>query len=434
MSSGTTKQLHDVFGVSRATPLTYVERESVDTKFISSLARGKHITVYGGSKQGKTSLRKHCLEDDDVVVVQGNESSRREIYELVLKEVGATIEVSQSRTSRGESKLSVGFKIGSKIPFLGSASTEGKGEATESDETSTEVHRLDIDPGDVNDVIRLLGAMGFSKFIVLEDFHYLSAEVQKQIAVDLKAFHEKSAISFIVVGVWLESNRLVLYNGDLNGRVIPIDADSWTGEELIAVVDAGQKLLNFSFPNNVRSGLISACQGNVGILQESCFLMCEDSELYHTAAEHVTIGDTEQLDRIVGGIAAEQAGRYNNFIVDVAEGFQKTEHDMYRWIMANVVLASQQELKAGLRLSRLFDRICNTHPNKDRLQMNNVAQALKNLGSLQHKKQIQPIVLDYNSNTSTLRIVDSGFILFVESQANADLLALINMSLAGAED
>ena len=42
----------------------------------------------------------------------------------------------------------------------------------------------------------------FNRYIVLEDFHYLPTEAQKDFAVALKAFHEASQICFIVVGVW----------------------------------------------------------------------------------------------------------------------------------------------------------------------------------------------------------------------------------------
>jgi|GEM_PF-4151814 len=60
----------DVFGVSRDLPLSYVERDSVDNKLIDNLTRDKHVIIYGGSKQGKTCLRKHCLNDNDYVLVQ----------------------------------------------------------------------------------------------------------------------------------------------------------------------------------------------------------------------------------------------------------------------------------------------------------------------------------------------------------------------------
>lgn len=72
----------------------------------------------------------------------------------------------------------------------------------------------------MNDIIGALAEIGFEKFIVLEDFHYLSDEVQQDFAVALKAFHESSNLTFIVVGVWLDENRLVEFNGDLTERVL----------------------------------------------------------------------------------------------------------------------------------------------------------------------------------------------------------------------
>lgn len=51
----------DVFGITRGLPLNYVTRNDVDGKFIDSLTREKHLIVHGGSKQGKTSLRKYNL-------------------------------------------------------------------------------------------------------------------------------------------------------------------------------------------------------------------------------------------------------------------------------------------------------------------------------------------------------------------------------------
>ena len=55
----------------------------------------------------------------------------------------------------------------------------------------------------MNDIIAALNQINFKKFIVLEDFHYLPVETQKDFSVALKAFHENSDLCFIVIGVWL---------------------------------------------------------------------------------------------------------------------------------------------------------------------------------------------------------------------------------------
>lgn len=98
-------------------------------------------------------------------------------------------------------------------------------------------HRqLELDLSDVNDIIGALNEARFHQYIVLEDFHYLKSEVQKDFAIELKAFHESSELCFIIVGVWLDENKLVIYNGDLTGRIVPVNADLWNEDELREVI------------------------------------------------------------------------------------------------------------------------------------------------------------------------------------------------------
>lgn len=205
------KKLADVYGISRDIPLTYVTRPYVDDKLVNSLTRDKHIVVFGGSKQGKTCLRKHSLTEDDCIVLQCNASSTRAVlYEMMLKYAGASVTVTEKRSISGTNKVEVSVEAKAKIPFIGEAGGSGKG----SRETGTDWERsrqdFEIDPSDPNDVIRVLQAAGFEKYIVLEDFHYLPEDVQREIAIDLKAFHEQSKLCFIIVGVWLESTKLVV--------------------------------------------------------------------------------------------------------------------------------------------------------------------------------------------------------------------------------
>jgi hypothetical protein len=84
----------DVFGVSRELPLTYVERPSVDAKLLDNLTRDKHVIIYGSSKQGKTCLRKHCLQEDDYIVVQcQNTWDIAKLNEQILKSAGCEVEI-----------------------------------------------------------------------------------------------------------------------------------------------------------------------------------------------------------------------------------------------------------------------------------------------------------------------------------------------------
>ncbi len=422
------RRLPEVFGVSRAIPLTYESRDYVDTKLLSSLYREKHIVVYGGSKQGKTCLRKHTLRPEDYIVVQcANATTISQLYASVLKEAGATIEISEKSTTRGEKKLSVEFKARGSLPLIASAQGTGSGTVGTQNETVSEHKHLEIDPSDPNDVIRVLADMGFERFIVLEDFHYLAEEVQRQVAMDLKAFHEKSRLSFVVVGVWLESNRLVLYNGDLAGRLIPIDADRWESEDLRAIISNGEALLNIRFTDDVQGAMLNAAQGNVGILQETCYRLCEGQGVTETQRSPTDVGSIAAVQAIVQELAREQAGRYQNFLTQFVEGFSKSELEMYRWLMYVVIDAPASDLRNGLKAFDIYTRMQRVHPYRERLLYNNTLQALRNVGKLQHQKRVQPVILDFDSNENVLRIVDSGFTLFLGAQNPQSLKELIGL-------
>src|SRR4051794_26154396 len=99
-------RLDEVYGVARDVPINYVDRDSVDGTFVSSLARDKHIVVFGSSKQGKTCLRKNTLRDDDYIVVTcSNKWNLSALHSAILKQAGYTVEQSTTKTAEGNFKV-----------------------------------------------------------------------------------------------------------------------------------------------------------------------------------------------------------------------------------------------------------------------------------------------------------------------------------------
>ncbi len=195
MSAETENKLADVYGSSRDVPLTYQTREKVDDRFVNDLTRNKHIVLHGGSKQGKTSLRKSYLKPSEHILIQcTRDMSRARLYELILKNAGYEYEVSSAITTTGKHKIAV--KIGAEggIPFIAKASGESVYEYEKENQKNATRQQLEIDPEDPNDLVRVLALSNFEKIIVVEDFHYLDEDVQEQFAFDLKVFHETSKL------------------------------------------------------------------------------------------------------------------------------------------------------------------------------------------------------------------------------------------------
>ena len=418
MASQTLKT-DDVFGITRELPLNYVTRKSVDEKFVNNLTRERHLVIYGSSKQGKTSLRKNNLNEDDYIIVHcSNRWSISEINSAILKAAGFEIIQSTTKTAGGKQKILASFKAALAGIGIGTGVEKEK-----SQEISIKKAPIEIDPDDANDIIMALGE--FNKYIVLEDFHYLPIESQKDFSVSLKAYHEQSKQCFIVVGVWLEEGRLSVYNGDLTGRVVGINADEWKRKELDEVIGKGEALLNIVIDKNFKEVLLDGCFQSVYIVQEACYRLCRNSSIFQTQKEQREIGEGADANNLIREVVDEQSGRYNSFLTQFAAGFQDTELQMYRWLMYPVITADIAQLKKGLKYRAIRETLKDHHPDGASLNPGNVTQALQATASLQVKKDIKPIVLDYDQTNLVLNVVDLGFLIWLSNRDRNEMLDLV---------
>jgi hypothetical protein len=417
----------EVFGISRDLPVNYVLRRNIDDKLIDNLTRDHHVVIFGSSKQGKTCLRKSCLNNDDYIVVACMGSmDLKQLHAAILKSAGYEIAESSTRSSDGSFKLTAKFsaKVGA---IIASGQAEGSGELARNHGEETTTRRLELDAQDPNDVIGALKEIEFKKFIVLEDFHYLPVETQQAFTHVLKAFHENSKITFIVVAVWREENRLILYNGDLTGRVVAIDADAWTVEQLQEVITAGEALLNISFSDTFKNELVNSAFLSVYLVQEGCHRACTDSGIYETRETYTEVVPLKTAKQHVSDIVSEQGGRYKSFLTNFAMGFQDTELEMFKWILYPILRSEISDLKIGLGYREIREKIQQKHPRGDKLNAGNITQALQSVGGLQSKKNVKPFVIDYDSTNLILSVVDTGFLIWLDSQNRAEVLDLIGL-------
>lgn len=405
-------QLSDIYGMNRDLPKNYVTRETADDIFKQNLQRKQHLVVYGSSKQGKTSLRKSCLSEDEYIVVQcSNKWNMAELNSAILKQADFVIEQSSTKTTTGASKIFASFGLN----FLGNTASGGA-DHTNSKATSITESKLELDPEDVNDIIKALDSIGFKKHIILEDFHYLETQTQKDFAIALKAFHENSDLSFIVIGVWLEQDRLAVYNGDLNGRLFSINADLWSKDELNLVITKGEQLLNIEFGNDFKEYIIENCFDSVYIVQDSCYQCCRERNVLETQQDKVIIGNKDEAIKIVNDVVNKQSARFHSFITQFSDGFQNTELEMYKWIIYCVLLTSIDDLSNGLKQSEIKRILDEKHPKGAGLNRGSITQALQSINSLQNQKGIKPIILDYDQTNKKLNIVDKSFLIWLSRQ------------------
>ncbi|WP_299685210.1 hypothetical protein [uncultured Dokdonia sp.] len=415
-------KVHEVFGQSRKIPLNYIERPKVDEVFRNSLKFNKHLVIYGSSKQGKTSLRKYNLEEEKYISVHcSNIWDIGQLNAQILKRAGFELTVSSSKTIDGKAKVKADFNL---FTFL-----KAGGEIEEGESENTQQKPLELDIYDSNDIISALKSIDFDKYIILEDFHYLKEEVQTDFAFELKAFHENSNYTFIIVGVWLEDNRLTLLNGDLAGRIYAINADSWSSDQLKRVINKGAELLNISFINELTLDIIKWSLGSVFICQEICLQICISNGIDEKQFHLLNITKEIDVYEITKRIINQQTGRYNAFLRAFYYGFQSTDLEMHKWLMYPILKAKVEDLTHGLSYKFIKDTIREKHPRKEKLNLGNLTGALNSAASLQIKKNIKPNIIDYDQTNLILNIVDKGFLIWLIFQKKAELLESIELPI-----
>jgi hypothetical protein len=115
------------------------------------------------------------------------------------------------------------------------------------------------------------------------------------------------------------------------------------------------------------------------------------------------------------------------FLLKFSEGFQVTELEMYKWILYPVLVSDIDDLARGLRLSNVARLIKSAHPRGDSLNNGNITQALLSAASLQVKKEVRPIILDYDGTSLSLNVVDKGFVIWIANQDRNELLEYVDL-------
>ncbi len=403
----TEETIDKTFGVSNKVLKSYIEREGVDDRFIEALKTSKIVVIHGSSKQGKTSLWKHHTDPTKTLQLNcGTIDNITSLHTQILRKAGFTID---TKVVANE----ITPQIGGSINIFGINAEAG---ASGSHSTSTESISLEINPTDANNITDALVQLKFKGTFIIDDFHYLDAATQEAFTKTLKTFYDTDTldVTFVIVGVWKETNRLEVYNGDLAGRIRTINADAWNNDQLTHVISRGEELLNITFDHEFKKELVYHCEGAVYLLQSACRTAC----INH-------LNSLKQANTAVNGNALElisneitlQSARYERFITAYSEDDRSQKHHIRKWIIAILAayIRSSEDRKYVTR-DELTSALDYLHPsisaNKGSM-ISNLGRTLNNVAQRQNDKKVAPPVLSYDENARRLNVVDLSFMIWL---------------------
>jgi hypothetical protein len=409
--------LREVFGVNRQkNTLSYIER-AVDHNFKKALQDGQYsvVVIYGTSKQGKSSLRRHVLPEPFCTFVPATHGMTQEmLYRNILNQAQAAGPLRFTKSGSVSVGAEAEFKLPEWLSFL-----SAKANVTAERSTERTWEEVGIDLADAGGVARHYANVAGQRPIVIDNFHYFSPEMQRSLAIDIRAF-EEFGVKFVIMGTWKARNYLEMQNHDLTGTVCPLSIEPWTNEDFTRVIDTGLANLRVSFTGVVRQTLIERAIGNIGLLQRALRELLDGAEIDKKPGQDIVISDAKVVRNVYRDISTELLdGTIDklNRISQIGDPWLAGKTRTY-YILKAFIHDQESTRIEGVSLPRLFERtnklIATTEPDRALTDTAFGTLVKRDLLAGQQSRIETPIIacdLEGYSGTGRLSAVDSWFLI-----------------------
>jgi hypothetical protein len=416
--------LEDVFGVSAKPVLSYVERTDVDTRFLEALVSDKEVIVYGSSKQGKTALvSKHLPYREHILVSLTPKMTVLDIYQIILTKAGVRIQAGTVEKRSSDASTGVEARVKAVIPLFGGGEAKASGEIKSGSGNEQKFEEVPLNLELPQQVADLLEKVRCEKWIILENFHYLNDDIQKQFAFDLRAFQELG-VRFVILGVWREKNRMAQFNGDLLDRIYETPVEPWSENDFRRVLQKGATELNVVFSEELERLTIESSFSSIGVFQELLKGICANAGIHKTVESRIPVllDTINHLTRSVEQKANDYASRHQRALEAIAAGHPSGGSKgellplFLPYYLVRVILEGGYDaIAGGIRRGDLHDRIRAIHHRGDDVRASDMSNLLGGLANLQASKSISPPIIDYDAQNKMLQVVDSTFYFFIKN-------------------
>lgn len=262
----------DVFTPGALPSVTYYERSGLGLEerlFDALCTKGFISVVSGPSKCGKTVLCERVIGKDKMLLVTGAGVTSIDAFWGKLRQELA-VERSSSRavgTTSGGAITGTATASGS-IPLLAKASGSV---STNASTTRQKTLNKIFDDKSSKTLFKLLRDEDLT--LVVDDFHYADATVQKILAQEFKeAAREGTRI--VLVSVPHRADQAIRANTDLRGRLRLLNIPYWTEQELIEIPRKGFQQLGITLDQDTLSFLVKESLSSPQLMQTLCLDLC----------------------------------------------------------------------------------------------------------------------------------------------------------------
>lgn len=146
-----------------------------------------------------------------------------------------------------------------------------------------------------HNLARLLGIRGLCW--VIEDFHKVEALEKQKLSQVMKIFMDCGAefpqLKIITLGAVQTARQVVEYDDEMRNRVSEIEIQLMEPEEILQIINTGERRLNIEFPPNIKKLICKYSGGLPAVCHQLCLNACNAHGLVSTclSTEKITTED-----------------------------------------------------------------------------------------------------------------------------------------------
>ena len=408
-----TIKITDVFNGLSVPNKTYVAQEN--GKYEKSLKLGLHelgtlCLLTGSSKTGKTTLYNRVLKDlnKEPLLIRCDETITADSFWSLPLETLDFTRLKEIQNDKGTKNKSTG-KIKGKIGWQWLAELIGEvSVGVEGNKSDKEIKELILSKPSPKHLIPLL--KNSNAILVVEDFHYLTSEVQKHIFQQWKSFTDQN-VSVIVVGTSHHGVDLAYANSDLIGRIQHIDLKRWTSKDLFHIIDSGFLELEIAYNKTILNHIAEESSGLPILTQQICSQLFSDKDLLEVVKGTDIKFTKKNISIALHNVATSKYKQFEAWYRRLTTGPRKKarKYNTYELILS---IFSLDPLKFELERSEIDDRLNQLNlPVTSHPPMASVNSTLGSLYKFQKNNGFE--LLEWSKNNQAIYVLEPAFLFYL---------------------
>jgi hypothetical protein len=407
---------NEVFVPGGLPKLTYIPRS--ERYLEDRLLQGKDnlcklITLTGPTKCGKTVLTNRIFPRSDVVWLDGGAfSDEISLWSEINSQLDTFTDTQKSTSDGSTDELQGELSGEGGIPFL---KASGKVSSTTGKiRTQEQTHSRSSNAKSV----AISSLRDTQKPLIIDDFHYLSRDIQGSVIRALKALVFEG-LPVVILAIPHRRYDAIRVEREMTGRIENIQVPSWEMNELREIPKIGFPLLNMDVSEKIKTYLSEESLGSPHLMQEFCRAVCHCKNIKETSKHKVFLDNDTELTNIFVDVA-QNTGRImfeklKRGPRQRSDRIQRTLNDGTITDIYGVILQALAKMKPRIETIDYEDlRASIRGVSRDSIpQAHEVSRVLEQMAKISASDESSTPVIDWEKEENRLHITDPFFAYYL---------------------